>query len=244
MDRVLALFERSGILATFFVLGWVGERHPRLIRRIAESGHEIASHGYSHRRVFEQGPEEFRADVRKTKAILESLAGHAVRGYRAASFSIDSRTPWAFAILEEEGHAYSTSVYPIRHDHYGVPDAPRHPYRPNERSRLVEIPISTAKLAGRRVPAGGGGYFRLMPYFLSWRLIDRVNRAEGRPCVFYFHPWEIDPEQPRIADASLRARLRHYVNLASMEGRLERLLGAFSWSRIDRAFQADLGGQA
>jgi peptidoglycan-N-acetylglucosamine deacetylase len=239
-DRVLDLFARSGVRATFFVLGWAAERHPAMVRKIVAAGHEIASHGYNHRRVFEQTPDEFRADVRKTKSLLEDASGQAVDGYRAASFSIDTRTPWAFAILAEEGHRYSTSLYPIRHDHYGAPDAPRHPYRPLERAAFLEIPITTATLAGRRLPAGGGGYFRLLPYFLSRRLIDQVNRAERRACIFYFHPWELDPDQPRLSGAPFRSRFRHYVRLDSMEARLERLLGEFLWGRIDDAFSADL----
>ena len=226
--------------ATFFVLGWAAERHPAMVRRIVEGGHEVASHGYNHRRVFEQSPEEFRADVRKTKALLEEISGQPVHGYRAASFSIDTRTPWAFVILAEEGHHYSTSLYPIRHDHYGAPEAPRHPHRPLAQAHLLEIPITTANLAGHRLPAGGGGYFRLLPFFVSRQLIARVNRAERRPCIFYFHPWELDPKQPRLEGAPFRSRFRHYVRLASMEARLERLLREFSWARIDEAFAADL----
>jgi len=218
------------------VLGWVAQRYPALVRRIAEAGHEIASHGSLHRRVTSQTPDAFRADIRDAKAVLEDAAGVPVRGYRAASFSLDARTDWAHAILAEEGHAYSSSVYPIHHDHYGMPGAPRGAYRPMADSDFLEIPISTVEIAGRRFPCGGGGYFRLIPYALSKRALRRVNAVDGMPCVFYFHPWEIDPDQPRIAGLGWRSRIRHYIHLSRMEPRLDRLLAALPWSRMDDIF--------
>lgn len=239
-DRVLAMFAEHGARATFFTLGWVAERYPALVRRIVEQGHELASHGHAHFRVHEQSPEMFRDDVRRTKALLEDVGGVAVNGYRAASFSIGERTPWAFEVLAEEGHTYSSSVYPIRHDHYGVPDAPRFTYRPDERCTLHEIPITTVHAFGRNLPSGGGGYFRLLPYALSRWAIRRVNRIDARPTIFYFHPWEIDPEQPRFSGISAKTRFRHYTNLASMEARLRRALTDFAWDRMDRVFADDL----
>ena len=235
---VIDLFARANVTATFFTLGWVAQRHPALIRRAADAGHEIASHGWDHRRVFTMSPAEFRADIRRTRAVLEDAAGAAVTGYRAPSFSIDARTPWAHAILAEEGYAYSSSVAPVKHDHYGWPDAPRFAFRPIAGAPLIELPVTTARLAGRTLAAGGGGFFRLLPYrFTSWA-IGQAN-AGARPAVFYFHPWEIDPAQPRVGAAPLRSRLRHYARLGAMEGRLERLLGAFRWTRTDAVAAAE-----
>ncbi len=232
--RILELFSAGGVKATFFSLGWVAERYPGLIRAIVDGGHELASHGYEHRRVHEQSPEQFRNDVRKTKRLLEDIGGAPVIGYRAASFSIGAQTPWAHDILGEEGYRYSSSIYPIRHDLYGVPDAPRFPYRPGD-AHIIEIPMSTVEILGQKRPCSGGGYFRLLPYRLSRWAIDRINRKDAQPCVFYFHPWEIDPAQPRIR-ASLKSRFRHQINLARMERRLERLLRDFRWDRLDRVF--------
>lgn len=231
--RIIDLFAEADVKATFFTLGWVAERHPAMIRRIAKAGHEIASHGYDHARVFTFSRREFAEDIRKARAILEDCSGVAVTGYRAPSFSIDHRTPWAFAELAEQGYAYSSSVAPVAHDHYGWPDAPRFAFRPLAWSPLVELPVTTAMLAGRRVAAGGGGFFRVLPYGFSRWAIRQVNHDKGRPAVFYFHPWEIDPDQPRVADAPLRSRFRHYTGLAGMADKLRGLVHDFRWGRMD-----------
>jgi polysaccharide deacetylase family protein (PEP-CTERM system associated) len=232
-DAVLALFAEAGVKGTFFTLGWVAERYPALLRRIAEAGHEVASHGWDHDRVFTLTPEEFRADLRRAHGAIEAAAGTAPKGYRAPSFSIDARTPWAHRILAEEGYAYSSSVAPLAHDHYGWPEAPRFAFRPVEGAGLIELPVTTVDVAGRRLAAGGGGFFRLLPYgFSSWA-IRRVNSEEGRPAVFYFHPWEIDPDQPRVAQAPLKSRLRHYSRLSAMHGKLLKLLNSYEWGRTD-----------
>jgi polysaccharide deacetylase family protein (PEP-CTERM system associated) len=238
-EAVLDLFARAGVKGTFFTLGWVAERYPALIRRIVEAGHEIASHGWDHKRVFTMDAATFRADLERAhRAIVESC-GKEPKGYRAPSFSIDSRTPWAHRVLADCGYLYSSSVAPIAHDHYGWRDAPRFAFRPVEGAELIELPVTTVELAGRRMAAGGGGFFRLLPYrFSSWA-ISRVNRVDGRPAVFYFHPWEIDPGQPRVARASLKSRLRHYTNLATMEPKLLKLLGAHSWGRTDAVVAAE-----
>lgn len=232
-DAVLALFDEGGVKATFFMLGWVAERYPALVRRIAGRGHEVASHGWDHVRVHGMDAERFRADIRRARAAIEDAGGVAVTGYRAPSFSIDARTPWAHAVLADEGYRYSSSVAPIAHDHYGWPAAPRFAFRPLADHGLIELPVTTVAVAGRRFAAGGGGFFRLFPYGFSRWAIERVNREEGRPAIFYFHPWEIDPGQPRVAEAPLRSRLRHYVNLSGMRGKLLKLIGEFSWSRFD-----------
>ena len=231
--RILDLFDRHQVTATFFTLGWIAERVPQTIRAIVEAGHELASHGYDHTRVFTYTPDEFREDLRKSRAILEDAAGTAVTGYRAPSFSIDPRCSWAHSILAEEGYAYSSSVAPIRHDHYGWRDAPRFAFQPVEGSDLVEIPVTTVSVGARRMAAGGGGFFRVLPYGFTRWAIERVNSEEGRPAIFYFHPWEVDPDQPRVERAPLRSRLRHYTNLSRMEDKLERLSQRFSWSRMD-----------
>ncbi|NNE83540.1 MAG: DUF3473 domain-containing protein [Alphaproteobacteria bacterium] len=236
VNNILQLLDAHGVHATFFTLGWVGHRYPDLLRKIVAEGHELASHGQNHIRVGEQSPDEFRADIRGAKHLLEDIAGVSVRGYRAASFSIGRETLWAFDILAEEGYAYSSSIYPIHHDLYGMPEAPRHAFRTGADNDLVEIPISTVRLAGRNLPCGGGGYFRLMPYPLARWALRHVNQSSGQPCVFYFHPWEIDPGQPRIPGVSLKTRTRHYLNLNKMERRLQRLLSDFSWDRIDAIF--------
>lgn len=238
-DAVLALFDRAGVKATFFTLGWVAHRYPALIRRIVDAGHEIASHGWDHVRVFTMTAAVFRADLEQARMAIEDACGQSPTGYRAPSFSIDQRTPWAHRILAEEGYAYSSSVAPIRHDHYGWREAPRFAFRPVEGSELIELPVTTVELAGRRMAAGGGGFFRLLPYgFSSWA-IGRVNRHDGRPAVFYFHPWEIDPAQPRVDKAPLKSRLRHYSNLSAMEGKLLKLLGSRSWGRTDEVVAAE-----
>jgi polysaccharide deacetylase family protein (PEP-CTERM system associated) len=231
-DAVLALFDRAGARGTFFTLGWVAERYPALIRRIADSGHEVASHGWDHQRVFTMSPEAFRADLRRARQVLEDAGGQPVTGYRAPSFSIDKRTPWAHEILADEGYTYSSSVAPVIHDHYGWPEAPRFAFRPIAGSTLVELPVTTARLVGRIVAAGGGGFFRLLPYAFSRWAIRQVN-GERHPAIFYFHPWEIDPGQPRVADAPLKSKLRHYSRLGAMEAKLERVIREFSWGRVD-----------
>lgn len=238
-DAVLALFERAGVSATFFTLGWVADRHPQLIRRIVAAGHEIASHGWDHRRVFTMTPEQFRADIDRTRKLLEDTGGRPVIGYRAPSFSIDPRTPWAHRVLADQGYAYSSSVAPIRHDHYGWPDAPRFAFSPVAGSALIEVPVTTARLASRNLPTGGG-FFRLLPYHYSRWAYTRANREHARPAVLYFHPWDIDPGQPRVARAPLRSRLRHYTLLSAMEGKLERVLRDFHWGRMDEVAAAEI----
>jgi polysaccharide deacetylase family protein (PEP-CTERM system associated) len=231
--RVIDLFAESDVTATFFTLGWVAKRHPNMIRRIVDAGHEIASHGYDHARVFTFDRAGFAEDIRKARAILEDCAGVAVTGYRAPSFSIDGRTPWAFAELAEQGFAYSSSVAPVVHDHYGWPEAPRFAFRPLPWSSMIELPVTTAILGGRRVAAGGGGFFRVLPYAFSRWAIRQVNREEGRPAVFYFHPWEVDPDQPRVPHAPMRSRFRHYTGLTRMAGKLRELVHEFRWGRMD-----------
>ncbi len=238
VDRLLALFEANQAHATFFVLGWIAERYPQTVRRIVAGGHELASHGYAHRRATEQTQTEFFGDISSAKKILEDIGGVAVSGYRAPSFSIGSGNLWAFDSIEQAGYRYSSSVYPVQHDHYGMPDAPRFPHR--SRAGLVEIPITTARAFGRNLPAGGGGYFRFAPYAVSRWAIRTVNEREKRPVIFYMHPWEIDPGQPRVAGTSFKTRFRHYLNLDRMEGRLRRLTSDFRWDRIDQAFRTDL----
>lgn len=243
-ERILQIFGEAGVFATFFTLGWIAEHCPRLVRKIADAGHELASHGYSHKRVDHQGPEEFRRDVRKTKMILEDCAGAPVRGYRAATFSVGPQTTWAFPILEQEGYTYSSSVYPVRHDYYSYANAPRFAFRPPGTSRFWEYPIATIRLGGRNFPCGGGGYFRFLPYSVSRAAIRRINAVDGRPAVFYLHPWEIDPGQPRPRGISLKSRLRHYLNLSKTAPRLRRLLRDFSWNRIDAVFRHGAADEA
>jgi polysaccharide deacetylase family protein (PEP-CTERM system associated) len=231
-DAVLALFAESGVKATFFTLGWVAKRHPQLIRRIVEQGHEVASHGVDHARVFTMSANQFAEDLAHARKLLEDAAGQGVTGYRAPSFSIDKRTPWAHEALAEAGYAYSSSVAPVLHDHYGWPEAPRFAFKPVASSPLIELPVTTAKFAGRTLAAGGGGFFRLLPYQFSKWAVRQVN-AENRPAIIYFHPWEIDPEQPRVANAPLRSKLRHYSNLGVMAEKLRRLIADFEWGRVD-----------
>jgi polysaccharide deacetylase family protein (PEP-CTERM system associated) len=237
VDLVLQLLADRDVRATFFTLGWIAERFPRLVQRLAEAGHEVASHGYEHTRPSELTREAFRADILLAKSILEDLLGTEVKGYRAPSFSVDSGSGWAHECIADAGYRYSSSVYPIRHDHYGIPDASRFPYR--SRADLLEVPITTVRFFDRNWPAGGGGYFRLLPYPVSRWLIRRVNEAEGQPAIFYFHPWELDPEQPRVPGLDAKTRFRHYLNLDQTEHRLRRLVADFHWDRVDRVFLRD-----
>jgi polysaccharide deacetylase family protein (PEP-CTERM system associated) len=237
-DCVLTLFAETGTKATFFTLGWVAERAPALIRRIAEAGHEVASHGWDHQRVFTFTPDQFGADLARARTALEDAGGVEVTGYRAPSFSLDTRTPWAHPILAEAGYRYSSSVAPVRHDHYGWPDAPPHVFHPLPDADLVEWPITTARVLGRQVPAGGG-FFRLLPNRITERAVAHANVAERRPAMFYFHPWEVDPGQPRVGQAPLRSRVRHYSRLGAMEGKLRRLLRRHDWGRADTIVAAE-----
>jgi len=237
-DHILGLFDGHDVKATFFMLGWIAERYPQLVRRIVDAGHELASHGYSHVRVTQQQPQAFSEDVSKTKQLLEDIAGCEVQGYRAASYSIVNETLWAHDLLQEAGYHYSSSVYPIHHDLYGIPDAPRFSYRHKD-GGLLEIPVTTVSLFNHNLPCGGGGYFRLLPYRVSRWAMRRVNGTDRMPCVFYFHPWEIDPEQPRQAGISGKTRFRHYLNLRHMRSRIGRLLDDFNWGRMDNVFLPD-----
>lgn len=236
VDLILDLLEQHGAHATFFTLGWVAQRYPNLIRRIVAQGHELASHGYAHQRASEQTPAEFRDDIRLSKALLEQLSGQAVLGYRAPSFSISPSNWWALSSLEDAGYRYSSSIYPIHHDHYGMPDAPRFAWHPTSSSGLLELPVSTVRLFGYNLPAGGGGYFRLLPYRVSRWALRHINSHDGQAGIFYFHPWELDPDQPIPPGIGLQARCRHRLNLHRMQGRIARLLSDFRWGRIDHIF--------
>lgn len=245
-ERILEMFAAADVHATFFTLGWVAQRHGCLMRRIVDAGHELASHGWDHERVFRFDRDSFAADLERSKKVLEDASGAAVTGYRAPSFSIDQRTPWAYMALAEQGFAYSSSVAPISHDHYGWREAPRFAFKPLPWADLIEIPVTTAHFAGRRLAAGGGGFFRVLPYGFSRWAIRQVNEQDRRPAVFYFHPWEIDPQQPRVTGASLRSKVRHYTNLGVMAEKLEQLLDDFAWGRMDllahreKAFALDM----
>ncbi len=237
VDLILGLLDEGGAKATFFTLGWIAERHPTVVRRIADHGHEVASHGYGHERASDLSPERFREDITRAKKLLEDLCGTEVRGYRAPSFSISRRNWWAVDEIRAAGYRYSSSIYPVKHDHYGMPEAPRFPYRLHD--MLWELPPTTVPLLGRNWPAAGGGWFRLLPYGVSRWLLRQVNDKEQAPCMFYFHPWEVDPDQPRQSGVSLKTRFRHYVNLERMEARLRRLLRDFAWDRVDQVFLRD-----
>lgn len=237
-ERLLALFDSYRVRGTFFVLGWVAERHPALIRAIAAQGHELASHGYAHRLVYNQTPEAFREDVRRAKALIEDAAGTGVRGYRAPSFSVTVRSLWALDVLVEEGYRYDASIFPIRHDRYGIPDAPRWPHALAQTSgRLFEVPGSTVRIAGTNLPVAGGGYFRILPYAWTRWGIARLNDVERQPAIFYLHPWEIDPEQPRLA-ANALGRFRHYRNLHVTEHRLRALMRDFAFAPLETVLSA------
>ena len=239
-ERLLDTLAEFEAQATFFVLGWVAQRHPALVRRIVADGHELASHGFDHIRVDRQSPEAFRADIRRSKDVLEDAGGVVVRGYRAPTFSISRNSSWAHAILSEEGYQYSSSVYPVRHDLYGSPGAPRTAFAPLP--GLVEVPLSTVRVLGVDVPASGGGYFRFFPYPLTRWLLEQASRGNRAPAVFYLHPWEIDPDQPRQQRAPFLSRARHYLNLGLTETRLRRLLGNFKWARMDQLFLNEASG--
>lgn len=234
IDGILEMLARHDTKATFFTLGWIAERYPQLVRQIVKEGHELASHGYGHERATDQTEEAFFADIQLAKIVLEDLADSEINGYRAPSFSIGTGNLWAFDCLARAGYRYSSSIYPIRHDHYGMPDSPRFAYE--VRPGLMEIPITTLRVLNRNFPSSGGGYFRLLPYALSRWMLCRVNGHDREPGIFYFHPWEIDTGQPRIAGISSKTRFRHYVNIDRMEGRVNQLLRDFKWGRMDQIF--------
>lgn len=235
-DRILELFDRAGAKATFFTLGWVASRYPKLMQRIAAQGHEIASHGMEHHRADAFGPDRLLADLKDSRALLEDIGGKPVKGYRAASFSVTRKNLWALDAIAEAGYKYSSSVYPVRHDLYGIPQAPRFAFRPFASSDFLEIPVTSFKLGKVNLPCGGGGYFRLLPYWWSAYQLRQIRRREKEPCMFYFHPWEIDPGQPAISGISLKTRVRHYTNLKRMQGRLRRILNEFAWDRVDAVY--------
>jgi polysaccharide deacetylase family protein (PEP-CTERM system associated) len=232
VDCILEMFSEAGVYATFFTLGWVAERYPSLVRRIVAAGHELASHGSAHHRADSQDRREFQQDITRAKRILEDVGGVHVRGYRAASFSINKSNLWAFDALDRAGYGYSSSLYPTRF----LPEAPQFAFHPFSDSRFMEIPVRSVRRFGMSLPCGGGGFFRLFPYWLSAQSIRQVKRHQKQPCIFYFHPWEIDPEQPRIANAPLTAKIRHYTNLGKMRPRLKQLLADFRWKRLDRIY--------
>jgi len=237
LNNILDLFQENNIKSTFFTLGVVAERHIPLIRRIADEGHELASHGYDHVRVDNFDVAEFRLDINKTKKILENAAGVPVRGYRAPTFSISKKNFWAFDVLAEEGYDYSSSIYPIHHDSYGVPDAPRFPFKPSS-SFFWEIPMTTIKLFEYNIPCSGGGYFRLFPYQIFKYQLMKYNNMEGKPGIFYFHPWEFDLYQPKINRVNQIKKIRHYSGLEEMKNKLIKLIRDFSWGRIDEVYAA------
>ena len=244
VDRILQLFADQGVSATFFTLGWMAERYPQMLKRIVEQGHEVASHGWSHVRVTQQNREQFREDVVRTKGMLEDVGGQAVLGYRAASYSIGEKNLWALEVLNETGHRYSSSIFPIRHDLYGMPGAPRFAFNPHD-DHFIEFPVTTVRLGGRNLPCAGGGWFRLVPYPLMRQAMRRVNKHDGEAVIFYFHPWEIDPEQPRMPGLDAKTRFRHYLNLKRTEKRLQRLLADFRWGTMASLLPAgDAGGVA
>jgi len=236
VDAILEILDEHRAQATFFTLGWMAERYRDMVRSIVAQGHELASHGYAHQRATDQSPQEFYQDITRAKSLLEDVGGVAVQGYRAPSFSIGRTNLWAQSTLKKAGYRYSSSVYPIRHDHYGMPDAPRFAFYPEGADGLLELPVTTVSLFNRNLPAGGGGYFRLLPYSVSRWCLRRVNTVDRQPCIFYFHPWEIDPGQPRQKNISVKTRFRHYVNLSAMERRIRALCKDFHWDRIDRLF--------
>ncbi len=236
VGRILELLAERDVKATFFTLGWLAERYPLLVRNIVDGGHELASHGYGHERASDLDLAAFTQDITRAKHLLEDLGGRAVLGYRAPSFSIGVGNLWAFDALARAGYSYSSSNYPIRHDHYGMPDSPRFAHR--VAGGLLEVPVTTLRVFNHNLPSSGGGYFRLLPYPLSRWMIGRVNREDRESAIFYFHPWEIDVDQPRIPGIDARTRFRHYVNIPRMEARLQSLLADFRWGRMDDIFLA------
>lgn len=233
--KVLDLFQEKKVVATFFTLGWVAERYPEIVKRIVNEGHELASHGYGHQRVSNLSPEEFKIDVIKAKNILEDIGGVKINGYRAPSYSIGEKNIWALDVLSQTGHQYSSSIYPIKHDHYGYLGAPRFVFK-DKKTNLIEVPITTVKFVNKLLPGGGGGFFRFYPYFLSKWLINRVNQSDKQSTIFYFHPWELDPDQPKQINISSKSKFRHYLNLDKTESRLIQLLSDFNWDRMDNVF--------
>jgi polysaccharide deacetylase family protein (PEP-CTERM system associated) len=242
VERILEMLAPHQTKATFFTLGWVAERYPRVVRAIVAEGHELASHGYGHQRASEMSKAEFCADIERAKGILEDVGATPVRGYRAPSFSIGAGNLWAFECLARAGYAYSSSVYPIHHDHYGMPEAPRFAHRVD--AGMLEIPMTTLRVLNRNLPSSGGGYFRLLPYAMSRWMLRRVNASDRKAAIFYFHPWELDVDQPRITGISAKSRFRHYVNISRMQARLEQLLTDFTWDRMDRIFLDRAGHEA
>lgn len=244
-ELILELLEQKKVHGTFFVLGWVAQRCPGLIQRISQSGHEVASHGMRHVRVTMQSPQEFYKDVSYCKRLLEDISGQEVLGYRASTYSIGRDNLWALDELQRAGYRYSSSIYPIHHDLYGWPEAPRFPFHPRKTPQggdgLLEIPVSTLDWSGHRIPCGGGGYFRLYPLFFSLWALRQLNNKEKKSAVFFLHPWELDPQQPRPRGLPVSVRFRHYLNLGKMHSRLERLLTSFLWDRMDRVFSNWLG---
>lgn len=236
IDAILLLLADANVKATFFTLGWIAERYPAMVKRIVSEGHELASHGYGHLRASDQSESEFREDIVSSKLILESISGEQVLGYRAPSFSIGTANLWALDVLLKAGYKYSSSIYPIKHDHYGMPNAPRFSFYPNGIDGLLELPITTVRLMNKNMPAGGGGYFRLFPYQISRWLLRHVNQHDKQAGIFYFHPWEIDPEQPKQRNIGAKTKFRHYVNLSRTENRLKALVRDFQWDRMDRIF--------
>ena len=234
VSRILQLLAERDVKATFFTLGWVAERYPQLVRQIVQGGHELASHGYGHERASDLSPQAFSQDITRAKKLLEDLSGAPVKGYRAPSFSIGTGNLWAFDALSQAGYEYSSSIYPIQHDHYGMPDSPRFAYRVG--TGLLEVPVTTVRMMNRNLPSSGGGYFRLLPYALSRWLLRRVNQQDHESAIFYFHPWEIDVGQPRVAGIDFKTRFRHYVNIPRMETKLQQLLTDFRWGRMDQIF--------
>ncbi|MBF0265647.1 MAG: DUF3473 domain-containing protein [Gammaproteobacteria bacterium] len=232
--KILDLFAQHQVKATFFTLGWVAERYPDIVKRVVNEGHELASHGYAHKKATSQTRQEFREDIIKAKQILEDISGKEIKGYRAPSYSVSKKNLWVHEELYDTGHQYSSSVYPVKHDLYGIPDAPRFTYQC--KNGLIEIPISTLKIGSKNLPAGGGGFFRLYPYALTRWVINHINKTDQQATSFYFHPWEIDPEQPRQEQASLKSKFRHYLNLHKTEARLKQLLTDFNWDRMDKVF--------
>lgn len=229
-EKILSLLAEYQTKATFFIVGWIAERYPQLIQSIHDQGHIIAAHSYWHRKIYDLTPEEFRTDTLKVKSLLESIIGEPVLGYRAPSYSITSKSLWALDILKELGFTYDSSIFPIYHDTYGIPDAPRFTYRHG--NGLLEHPISTALFWGRKIPVSGGGYFRLFPYWFTRHTLKTINRTEGNPFIFYLHPWEVDPEQPRMQKAKALSRFRHYNNLNKTAKRLKQLLTEFSFTPL------------